>query len=125
MSTSTGLSDGKKRSILPLSSSTPQHLPQQQQQHMVDDATKRMEAEEATAPNVDPENDHDDDRMGSSSPSSSSTTGNGGENEIHCLSIETIRQLTAEQAIADLVGIVKELVDNALDAESTTIKGTN
>jgi hypothetical protein len=43
--------------------------------------------------------------------------------EIHRLSDDTVRRLTAEQAISDLAGIVKELVDNSLDAESTTIKG--
>ena len=46
-----------------------------------------------------------------------------GSSEIHLLSDETVRRLTAEQAISDLAGIVKELVDNSLDAESTTIKG--
>eukprot|EP00529_Nitzschia_sp_RCC80_P014326 CAMPEP_0113475330 /NCGR_PEP_ID=MMETSP0014_2-20120614/19063_1 /TAXON_ID=2857 /ORGANISM="Nitzschia sp." /LENGTH=729 /DNA_ID=CAMNT_0000368243 /DNA_START=256 /DNA_END=2442 /DNA_ORIENTATION=+ /assembly_acc=CAM_ASM_000159 len=46
----------------------------------------------------------------------------GGTSEIHMLSDETVRRLTAEQAISDLAGIVKELVDNSLDAESTTIK---
>ena len=35
---------------------------------------------------------------------------------------DTIRRITAEQAISDLSSIVKELVDNALDADSTTIK---
>jgi glucokinase len=44
------------------------------------------------------------------------------ESEIQRLSQETIRRISAEQAISDLVSIVKELVDNALDAEATTIK---
>ncbi|OEU09853.1 ATPase domain of HSP90 chaperone/DNA topoisomerase II/histidine kinase, partial [Fragilariopsis cylindrus CCMP1102] len=34
----------------------------------------------------------------------------------------TVRRITAEQAISDLASIVKELIDNSLDAESTTIK---
>jgi len=42
--------------------------------------------------------------------------------EIKRLDDNTIRRITAEQAISDLSSIVKELVDNALDAESTTIK---
>jgi len=42
--------------------------------------------------------------------------------EIQRLDIDTVRRITAEQAISDLASIVKELMDNALDAESTTIK---
>lgn len=42
--------------------------------------------------------------------------------EIQRLDTDTIRRITAEQAISDLSSIVKELIDNALDAESTTIK---
>ena len=42
--------------------------------------------------------------------------------EIKRLDDDTIRRITAEQAISDLSSIVKELMDNALDAESTTIK---
>ena len=42
--------------------------------------------------------------------------------EIQRLDSDTIRRITAEQAISDLSSIVKELIDNALDAESTTIK---
>jgi hypothetical protein len=42
--------------------------------------------------------------------------------EIQRLSQDTIRRISAEQAISDLASIVKELVDNALDAEATTIK---
>lgn len=42
--------------------------------------------------------------------------------EIQRLSLDTIRRISAEQAISDLASIVKELVDNALDAEATTIK---
>ena len=42
--------------------------------------------------------------------------------EIKRLSDESVRRIVAEQAITDLASIVKELVDNALDAESTTIK---
>ena len=42
--------------------------------------------------------------------------------EIQKLDIDTVRRITAEQAISDLPSIVKELMDNALDAESTTIK---
>ena len=41
--------------------------------------------------------------------------------EIQRLDDETVRRITAEQAISDLTSIVKELIDNALDAESTTI----
>ena len=43
-------------------------------------------------------------------------------NEIKKLQDDSIRRITAEQAITDLSSIVKELVDNAIDAESTTIK---
>jgi hypothetical protein len=42
--------------------------------------------------------------------------------EIQCLDQDTIRRISAEQAISDLASIVKELVDNALDAEATIIK---
>jgi hypothetical protein len=42
--------------------------------------------------------------------------------EIQRLNPDTIRRISAEQAISDLASIVKELVDNSLDAESTTIK---
>jgi DNA mismatch repair protein PMS2 len=42
--------------------------------------------------------------------------------EIKPLGEESIRRIVAEQAISDLSSIVKELVDNAIDAESTTIK---
>ena len=42
--------------------------------------------------------------------------------EIRRLDADTVRRITAEQAISDLSSIVKELMDNALDAESTTIK---
>lgn len=45
-------------------------------------------------------------------------------NEIQRLADDSIRRIVAEQAITDLSSIVKELVDNALDAESTTIKST-
>ena len=45
-----------------------------------------------------------------------------GTSEIQRLDNDTIRRITAEQAISDLPSIVKELIDNALDAESTTIK---
>lgn len=45
-----------------------------------------------------------------------------GSNEIKRLGDESIRRIVAEQAVTDLSSIVKELVDNALDAESTTIK---
>jgi hypothetical protein len=34
-----------------------------------------------------------------------------------------LRRIVAEQAVIDLSSIVKELVDNALDVESSTIKG--
>jgi DNA mismatch repair protein PMS2 len=44
--------------------------------------------------------------------------------EIQRLNADTIRRISAEQAISDLSSIVKELVDNSLDAESTTIKST-
>lgn len=44
------------------------------------------------------------------------------DSEIQRLSHDTIRRISAEQAISDLSSIVKELVDNALDAEATTIK---
>ena len=43
--------------------------------------------------------------------------------EIRPLGEESIRRMVAEQAITDLSSMVKELVDNALDAESSTIKG--
>ena len=43
-------------------------------------------------------------------------------NSIKKLNDDSIRRIVAEQAITDLSSIVKELVDNALDAESTTIK---
>ena len=43
--------------------------------------------------------------------------------EIKRLDDSTIRRISAEQAISDLASIVKELIDNSLDAESTTIKG--
>ena len=42
--------------------------------------------------------------------------------EIKRLSDDSVRRIVAEQAVTDLSSIVKELVDNALDAESTTIK---
>lgn len=42
--------------------------------------------------------------------------------DIQRLAQDTIRRISAEQAISDLSSIVKELVDNALDAEATTIK---
>lgn len=42
--------------------------------------------------------------------------------EIKPLGEESIRRIVAEQAITDLSSIAKELVDNALDAESNTIK---
>ncbi len=45
-------------------------------------------------------------------------------NEIKRLSDDSVRRIVAEQAITDLASIVKELVDNALDAESTMIKST-
>ena len=41
---------------------------------------------------------------------------------IRKLNEDSIRRIVAEQAITDLSSIVKELVDNAIDAESTTIK---
>ncbi|KAG7349624.1 DNA mismatch repair protein MutL [Nitzschia inconspicua] len=44
------------------------------------------------------------------------------DSEIKRLSQDTIRRISAEQAISDLTSIVKELIDNALDAEATTIK---
>lgn len=43
-------------------------------------------------------------------------------NEIKKLHDDSIRRIVAEQAITGLSSIVKELVDNAIDAESTTIK---
>lgn len=43
-------------------------------------------------------------------------------NEIKPLGEESIRRIVAEQAISDLSSVVKELVDNAIDAESRTIK---
>lgn len=43
-------------------------------------------------------------------------------NEIKKLRDDSIRRIVAEQAITGLSSIVKELVDNAIDAESTTIK---
>lgn len=46
----------------------------------------------------------------------------GHGNEIKRLTDDSIRRIVAEQAITDLASLVKELVDNALDAESTTIK---
>ena len=42
--------------------------------------------------------------------------------DIKRLDDATVRRITAEQAISDLASIVKELIDNSLDAESTTIK---
>ena len=48
----------------------------------------------------------------------------GHGNEIKRLTDDSIRRIVAEQAITDLASIVKELVDNALDAESSTIKST-
>jgi DNA mismatch repair ATPase MutL len=45
-----------------------------------------------------------------------------GQNEIKVLNEASVRRIVAEQAITDLSSIVKELVDNALDAESKTIK---
>lgn len=42
--------------------------------------------------------------------------------EIKRLNDDSVRRIVAEQAITDLSSIVKELVDNALDAESATIK---
>ena len=42
--------------------------------------------------------------------------------EIKQLGQESISRIVAEQAITDLCSIVKELVDNALDADSSTIK---
>jgi len=44
------------------------------------------------------------------------------EGEIKRLDDDTVRRISAEQAISDLASIVKELIDNALDAESTTIR---
>lgn len=44
-------------------------------------------------------------------------------NEIKRLGEDSVRRIVAEQAITDLASIVKELVDNALDAESNVIKG--
>eukprot|EP00339_Tiarina_fusa_P024304 CAMPEP_0117072108 /NCGR_PEP_ID=MMETSP0472-20121206/50716_1 /TAXON_ID=693140 ORGANISM="Tiarina fusus, Strain LIS" /NCGR_SAMPLE_ID=MMETSP0472 /ASSEMBLY_ACC=CAM_ASM_000603 /LENGTH=157 /DNA_ID=CAMNT_0004796003 /DNA_START=103 /DNA_END=572 /DNA_ORIENTATION=+ len=44
------------------------------------------------------------------------------DNEIKPLGQDSISRIVAEQAITDLSSIVKELVDNALDADSTTIK---
>jgi DNA mismatch repair ATPase MutL len=44
------------------------------------------------------------------------------DNEIKPLGQESISRIVAEQAITDLSSIVKELVDNALDADSTVIK---
>jgi DNA mismatch repair ATPase MutL len=43
--------------------------------------------------------------------------------EIKPLGDDSIRRIVAEQAVTDLSSIVKELVDNALDAESSTVKG--
>ena len=40
----------------------------------------------------------------------------GHGNEIKRLTDDSIRRIVAEQAITDLASIVKELVDNALDA---------
>jgi len=42
--------------------------------------------------------------------------------EIKRLSDDSVRRIVAEHAVTDLSSIVKELVDNSLDAESTTIK---
>ena len=42
--------------------------------------------------------------------------------EITRLHDDSIRRIVAEQAITDLASIVKELVDNSIDAESNTIK---
>lgn len=46
-----------------------------------------------------------------------------GGGDIKRLGDDSIRRIVAEQAITDLSNIVKELVDNALDAESSIIKG--
>ena len=73
------------------------------------DQRENLEGDHDVTMNNDGDEQDDDDEAGSS--------------EIHMLSDETVRRLTAEQAISDLAGIVKELVDNSLDAESTTIKG--
>eukprot|EP00539_Tryblionella_compressa_P021527 CAMPEP_0178885948 /NCGR_PEP_ID=MMETSP0747-20121128/15676_1 /TAXON_ID=913974 /ORGANISM="Nitzschia punctata, Strain CCMP561" /LENGTH=1246 /DNA_ID=CAMNT_0020554757 /DNA_START=331 /DNA_END=4071 /DNA_ORIENTATION=- len=65
-------------------------------------------------------NDNHDDMMDHELPESSSLL--PPQSEIQRLLPETIQRISAEQAISDLASIVKELVDNALDAESTTIK---
>jgi hypothetical protein len=43
---------------------------------------------------------------------------------IQSLPVESVRRIMAGQAILDLAGCVKELVDNALDAGSTNINST-
>jgi hypothetical protein len=43
---------------------------------------------------------------------------------IQSLPAESVRRIMAGQAILDLAGCVKELVDNALDAGSTNINST-
>jgi DNA mismatch repair ATPase MutL len=42
-------------------------------------------------------------------------------NEIRQLEEASVRRIVAEQAVTDLASVVKELVDNALDAQSTSI----
>jgi DNA mismatch repair ATPase MutL len=41
--------------------------------------------------------------------------------EIKKLEDSSVRRIVAEQAVTDLSSVVKELVDNALDAQSTSI----
>jgi DNA mismatch repair ATPase MutL len=41
--------------------------------------------------------------------------------EIRQLEEASVRRIVAEQAVTDLASVVKELVDNALDAQSTSI----
>lgn len=41
--------------------------------------------------------------------------------EIRQLEDASVRRIVAEQAVTDLASVVKELVDNALDAQSTSI----
>lgn len=44
------------------------------------------------------------------------------QNTIKKLQEDSIRRIVAEQAITDLSSIVKELVDNSIDADGSTIK---
>ena len=84
-------------------------LPEQQQQQQQQDQEEEEEEEE--------EEEDEEEQQPSQSQSQLPET-----SEIKRLDDNTIRRITAEQAISDLSSIVKELIDNALDAESTTIK---